>query len=142
MAEFQDIPVPLSQIMNQKMVRRVDLKNSIHNMIHLITISSYNEVKHDPLFGTEISEYDFENIYNTHILKDQLKKSVLNSIQRSEPRLKNVTVDLQIEQVEMNQKADQKRVKTQINMEINGIIDKTNEPLKHREVFFIGPLSF
>ncbi len=128
--------------MNQKMVRRVDLKNSIHNMIHLITISSYNEVKHDPLFGTEISEYDFENIYNTHILKDELRKSVLNSIQRSEPRLKNVTVDLQIEQVETGQRTDHKRVKTQINMEINGVIDKTNEPLQHLEVFFIGPLSF
>ncbi len=62
MADYLEIPFSSSAIMQQKDVKRIDLKQSIHNMIHLITITSYNEVRHDPLFGTEISEYDFENI--------------------------------------------------------------------------------
>ena len=142
MSNYLEIPVPVVQIMDQKDIRRIDLKTSIHNMIHLITITSYSEVKHDPFFGTEISDYDFENIYNTHSLKDKLKKSILNSIRKNEKRLTNVTIDLQIDQVEISTQVQNKRIKTQINMIVNGVIDKTNEPLQHQETFFIGPLSY
>ncbi len=142
MPDYLDIPVAFDKIIEQKDVRRVDLKKSIHNMIHLITVTSYDEVKHDPFFGTEISEYDFENIYNMHSLKDELKKSILISIQNNEKRLVNVNIELQIEQVEFATRVQNKRVKTQIIMIVNGIIDKTNEPLRHKEVFYIGPLSY
>ena len=111
-------------------------------MIHLITITSYNEVKHNPAFGTEISDYDFENIYNTHTLKDELQKSILNSIRENEKRLVNVNINLQIEQVDFNTKIQNRRIKTRIQMIVNGLIDKTNEPLQHEETFFIGPLSY
>ena len=142
MPEYLDIPLAVSEIMNQKDLRRIDVKSSIHNMIHLITTTSYNEVKHDPLFGTEISDYDFENIYNTHFLRDELKKSIVTSIRNNEKRLIDVSIDLQIVQVEINTRINNKRIKTQINMVIDGIIDKTNEPFKHNETFFIGPLSY
>jgi len=142
MPEYLDIPVAIPAIMNQQEVRRIDLKRSIHNMIHLITITSYNEVKHNPAFGTEISDYDFENIYNTHTLKDELQKSILNSIRENEKRLVNVNINLQIEQVDFNTKIQNRRIKTRIQMIVNGLIDKTNEPLQHEETFFIGPLSY
>lgn len=142
MPDYLDIPIAISDIMNQKEVRRVDIKKSIHNMIHLIIITGYNEVKHDTLFGTEIMEYDFENIYNTHSLKDELQKSVLLSIRNNEKRLINVNVNLQIEQVEIGTKIENRRVKTQIKIVISGMIDKTNEPLQHEEMIFIGPLSY
>jgi hypothetical protein len=142
MPEYLDIPFSFDTIINQKDAHRVDLKKSIHNMIHLITVSSYNEVKHDPFFGTDISEYDFENIYNTHTLKDELKNSVLQSIRNNEKRLVNVNVELQIEQVELAAMIRSRRIKTQIKMIVKGVIDKTNEPLVHAETFFIGPFSY
>lgn len=142
MPEYLDIPLDVNKILNQKDLPRIDVKRSIHNMIHLITVTSYNEVKHDPFFGTEISNYDFENIYNTHSLRDELKKSILNSIQNNESRLINLSIDLQIDQVEINTRINNKRIKTQIRMILDGVIDKTNEPFQHREIFFIGPLSY
>lgn len=142
MADYLDIPLALNKVINQKDLRRIDVKRSIHNMIHLITMTSYNEVRHDPFFGTEISDYDFENIYNTYSLKDILKKSILNSIRNNEKRLINVNIDLQIDQVEINTRINNRRIKTQIKMIIDGIIDKTNEPFQHAEAFFIGPLSY
>jgi len=142
MADYLDIPILLNEIMNQKDLKRIDLKSSIHNMIHLITVTSYSEVKHNPTFGTEISNYDFENIYNTHSLKDELKKSILDSIRNNEKRLTNLTIDLQIDQVEIRTKVYNKRIKTQIRLIIEGVIDKTNELLKHQETLFIGPLSY
>ena len=142
MPEYLNIPLDMKRIVNQKDLQRVDVKRSIHNMIHLITVTSYNEVKHDPFFGTEISNYDFENIYNPHSLRDELKKSILNSIRNNESRLINVSIDLQIDQVEINTRINNKRIKTQIKMVIDGIIDKTNESFQHIETFFIGPLSY
>lgn len=142
MAEYLDIPFSSSAIMQQKDVKRIDLKQSIHNMIHLITVTSYNEVRHDPLFGTEISKYDFENIYNTNVLNEKLRKSVLQSINNSEKRLINVDVELKIDQVELSARFRDKRVKTQIQMSIRGVIDKTNEPFLHNELFYIGPFSY
>ena len=142
MAEYLDIPIAFEDIMNMKDVKRVDLKKSIQNIIHLISTTSYNEVSHDPLFGTEIWKYDFENIYNTHILKDELKNSILNSIKNNEKRLIQVSIDVQIDQVEIGTKIQNRRVKTQINLIIDGVIDKTNERIKFQETFFIGPLSY
>lgn len=142
MTVYYDIPIGLREIIYKKDALKIDLKRSIHNIIHLITVTAYNEVKHDSSFGTEIWKYDFENIYNTHFLKDELKKSIINSIRKNERRLINVEIDLQIDQVEIGTKIQNKRIKTQIKMIIRGVIDKTNEPLKHQEVFFIGPLSY
>jgi phage baseplate assembly protein W len=142
MPGYLEIPIAIGDIMSQKELRRIDLKRSIHQMLHLITVTSYHEVRHDPLFGTDISEYDFENIYNMHALKDALQKSVLFSIRNNEKRLINVQVVLQIEQVEFTTKVHNRRVKTQIKMAIEGLLDKTNEPFRHEEMFFIGPLSY
>ena len=142
MADYLEIPFSSSAIMQQKDVKRLDLKQSIHNMINLITITSYNEVRHDPLFGTEISEYDFENIYNTNVLNDKLRKSVIQSINNNEKRVINVDVELKIDQVELSARYRDKRVKTQIRMNIRGVIDKTNELFQHNEVFYIGPFSY
>ena len=142
MPDYLDIPLSLKEIIHQKDLPRVDLIRSIHNMIHLITITSYNEVKHDPSFGTEISNYDFENIYNTHYLKDELERSILNSVRNNEKRLIDVSVSLQIDQVEFSSRIRNRRIKTQIKMVVNGVVDKTNEPFRHTEAFFIGPLSY
>jgi len=142
LAIYYDIPIDFRKIIDKKDIRKIDLKNSIHNVIHLITVTSYNEVKHDSSFGTEIWKYDFENIYNTHLLKDELKKSILNSIRKNEKRLINIKIDLQIEQVEISTKIQNRRIKTQIQMVVKGEIDKTNEPFHHQEAFFIGPLSY
>jgi hypothetical protein len=142
MPDFLDIPVSFKEIINQKDMPRIDLIRSIHNMIHLITITSYNEVKHDPSFGTEISNYDFENIYNAHYLKDELERSILNSVNNNEKRLIDVSINLQIDQVEFTSRIRNRRIKTQIKMVVNGVVDKTNEPFRHTEAFYIGPLSY
>ncbi|MDD4109754.1 MAG: hypothetical protein PHH93_13650 [Prolixibacteraceae bacterium] len=142
MFDYLEIPVAFKDIISQHDLMRIDVKRSIHNMIHLITMTSYEEVRHDPFFGNEISNYDFENIYNTHYLKDELKRSFLNSIMTNEKRLIDISVELQIDQVEFGYKIKNRRIKTQIDMVVKGIIDKTNEPFQHHEIFFIGPLSY
>ena len=141
-SNYLNIPLNFKDIKHKGSVDRIDVTSSIHNMIHLITTTEYNEVRHDPRFGCDIWQYDFENIYNPHSFKEDLKKSIRNSIRNNEKRLVNVNVDLQIEQVEITTKVRNKRIKTRIRLVVKGLIDKTNEPLIHNEMFFIGPLSY
>ena len=55
MIDYLDMPAAVEKIMEQKDIRRIDLKKSIHNMIHLITVTSYNEVK---MIGYLAPKYD------------------------------------------------------------------------------------
>jgi phage baseplate assembly protein W len=139
---FLNNPVSFGAIIRKAETRRIDLKQSIHNMLHLILTTSFGEVKHDPFFGCEIWQFDFENIYNPHSFKEDLKRSLQNSIRKNEKRLSRVTVDLQIEQLEISTRIKNKRIKTRIVLLISGLIEKTNEEFLHQEVFFIGPLSY
>jgi len=140
--DYLNIPVDFREIKRKGIVDRVDLKTSIHNLIHLITTTTYKEVRHNPEFGCDIWQYDFENIYNPHAFKEELRRSIRDSITRNERRLTGVRVDLQLEQVEVSTRIRNKRVKTRINMVVRGIVDETNEMLEHHEMFFIGPLSY
>ena len=139
---YLKIPLDLEEIMSKGTVRRIDDKQSVHEMIHLITTTAFGEDKHDPEFGCDIWKYDFENIYNPHWFKEELRLSILRSINSKEKRLEQITVDLAIEQVEIPTLVNNRRVKTRINLIVEAIIAKTNERFVHQETFFIGPLSY
>ena len=87
-------------------------------------------------------KFDFENIYNLPSFKEEIKKSLKNSILNNEKRLVNINIDLQIEQVEVPVKFKNKRVKIRILFVVTGIIEKTNEKFSHQDKFYIGPLSY
>jgi hypothetical protein len=139
---FIELPLQLDRIMSKDDIKRIDVKKSIHDMIHLTITTSYREVKHDSNFGCDIWKYDFENIYNPQNFKEQLRKSIKDSIQRQEKRLFDIEVKINIEQVEITTLINNRRVKTRISLDIEGVIDRTNEDFQHRETFFIGPLSY
>jgi phage baseplate assembly protein W len=141
-SSYLNIPISFKGIKRKDSLDHIDVKKSIHNIIHLITTTEYEEVRHDPKFGCDIWQYDFENIYNPHSFKEELKKSIRDSIRNNEKRITNVRVDLQIEQVEITTRVQNKRIKTRIRLVVKGMIDETNEALEHQEMFFIGPLSY
>jgi phage baseplate assembly protein W len=139
---FLNIPVNFKDIKQKSEVPRISVNNSIHNMIHLIVTTTFGEMKHEPSFGCDLWKFDFENIYNLPSFKEELKKSLRNSIINNEKRLVNVNVDLQVEQVDVPTKVSNKRIKIRIVFAVNGIIEKTNEAFAHHGRFYIGPLSY
>lgn len=142
MSEYLQIPLALGEITRKTELLRIDTKQSIHEMVHLIAITSFEEVKHLPHFGSAIWEYDFENVLNYFLLNDQLRNSIRKSVLENEKRLSKVNVDLEIEQVESGKKKHDICIKTVIKLLVSGLIKKTNEQFTHHESFFIGPLSY
>lgn len=139
---FLNIPINFKQIKQKGEVSRISVKNSIHNMIHLIVTTTYGEMRHDPTFGCDIWKFDFENIYNLPYFKEEIKKSLRNSILNNEKRLTHVNLDLNIEQVEVPTKVSNRRIKIRIVFIVTGVIEKTNETFMHQDKFYIGPLSY
>lgn len=139
---YLDIPVNFREIRQKGEVSRINTVSSIHSMIHLIITTECGEVRHDPNFGWDIRRFDFENIYNLPKFREELRKSILGSIQANERRLSDMRVDLQIEQAEIPFKLNNRRIKIRITLNILGVIEKTNEMFTHKEKFYIGPLSY
>ena len=139
---FLNIPVNFKDIKQKGEVPRISVNNSIHNMIHLIVTTTFGEMRHEPSFGCDLWKFDFENIYNLPSFKEELKKSLRNSILNNEKRLVSINVDLQVEQIEVPTKVSNRRIKIRIIFSVNGIIEKTNEFFTHRDKFYIGPLSY
>ena len=140
MVYYYNLPLNLADIVEKKEHQKCSLNESVASMIHLIITSHFGEFNHDSSFGCEIWEHDFENIINTQLYKDQLKKSIQQTVEKHEPRLSNIRVDIQIEQIESL--VGNRRAKSRIKLHIRGSLIKTNETFVFTEQFFIGPLSY
>lgn len=139
---YLDIPLNFNAFIQKGEVRRINEINSIHNMIHLIVTTEYGELRHDPAFGCDLRKFDFESIYNLPKFREELRKSLLNSIQRNEPRISDIKMDIQIEQAELPYRINNRKIKIRITLSLTGTVERTNEVFTHQEKFFIGPLSY
>lgn len=139
-SEYYYFPLKPVELIQKKEHLRISLKDSVSRMIHLITITHFGEYKPDESLGCEIWDFDFENITNYQLFKEQIKKSLLQTLEKYEPRLSQIRIDIQIQQVEIRVK--NRRTKSQITLKVDGVLTKTNEPYSYNENFFIGPLSY
>ena len=140
MNEFYTIPLQLGKVTRKKEIPKCGLPDSVAQMIHLIVTTGFGECKYNPSFGCEIWEKDFENIVNSQLYRENLRKSIQYTIEKQEPRLTGIRVDIQMEQVDY--RMFNRRTKSRIRIRITGMLTKTNEPFTFSDQFFIGPLSY
>ena len=138
--DFLQIPLRTDLLTNQQDLKRCSLTDSVANMFRLISITHFGENKQDDSFGNELWEYDFEIVDNMQAFKEKLSQSLQNTVIQHEKRLSNIKVNVVIEQVLTT--IYKKRIRQRIQIVLEGTIRKTNEPFKHQEVFFMGPLSY
>ena len=119
-----------------------DLNMSIAHCIHLVNTTSLGECSFDEDFGTEVWNVDFDNLKSRNQIKTTLRDAILKSIKRNEKRLKDIRVDLQIKQEEINTVNSSNRIKKRVDIGIVGKVVKTNENFNYSEYFYIGPLSY
>jgi len=140
LADYYKMPFQPKALMNKKEHPKCPLAESVAGMIHLILITTFGEYKPDPSFGCEIWEFDFENIFNSQIYREKLRTSVRETIEKHEPRLANVKVGIQIDQVDSGK--EMHRIKSRIRLRVDATLSRTNEAFSYTDQFFIGPLSY
>ena len=137
---YYNIPLELNQVINMEDCKMVSLAESVANMLHLITISTFGECKHDVRFGCAIWEQDFDTITNMQGFKERIKSSIEESLSIYEVRLSHIIIDINIQQFQSV--INKRRLKNRINLLIKGKLTETNEDFSWKENFFIGPLSY
>ena len=138
--DYYKLPLRLGNVSQKKEHAKCSLHDSVAGMVHLIAITYFGECKHDESFGCEIWEHDFENISNAQKHREKLINSIRNTIKKQEKRLGDISVDIQIEQIDYTM--FQRRIKSRITLHVKGRLVSTNEPFSHDDEFFIGPLSY
>lgn len=138
--DFLQIPLQLDLVTRQKQLKRCSLADSVAGMIHLIAVTHFGENKQDESFGNELWEFDFETIDNAQAFKEKLAGSLEDAILKHEKRLSSIKVSVGFDQVVTT--VYKRRVRQRIQIVIQGTLRKTNEPFNHKEVFYMGPLSY
>ena len=99
---------------------KCSLPESVAQMIHLLVTTGFGECRNNPTFGSEIWEKDFENIVNTQLYRETLRKSIQSTIEKHEPRLTGIRVDIQMDQVDYTMFSRRTKSRTTIRTEMKG----------------------
>lgn len=138
--EYYRLPFQPGRVMEKKEHPKCSLADSVAALLHLVAVTNFGDYTHDPTFGCEIWEHDFENISNSQIFREKLRVSIQATIEKHEPRLSNVRVGIQIDQIDY--RMGQRRIKSRIRLKVDATLTLTNEPFTFTDQFFIGPLSY
>ena len=125
----------------RKELKKISLQESISQFISILITTYFEEYSFDDEFGSEIWETDFDLLINANVLKERIKKSLLNQISTYEKRLHKV--DLRIDLREsLSERTKTVRLKKYLNIQIRGTIVKTDEPYRFVGDYYLAPLSY
>jgi phage baseplate assembly protein W len=140
--DYYSLPLALNQLTGKHDLPKCSLKQSVNQHLYLILTTSFDEFKCDPSFGCAIWDNDFDNVTSGHKVKENIRQSLLQSIQQYEKRISGVRVELMIVQEELpDSRGATRRVKKKIDITISSILKLTNEKHIYRDSFFLGPYS-
>ena len=142
--EYYPMPVPFEAILDRRDFYKTDLRNSLFQRIHLVLVTFLGESRYDPDFGCSVWDYDFENISNVNAWRDQVTKSILDSLTVHEKRIDRirVTIDIKPEEVFDPQLNKVARIRKRLDVTVEGRIVKTNESMKpFIEPIYVSPIS-
>lgn len=141
--QFYSIPVPFTRLIHCKSLPRVSLEKSIAQKIFLILLTHFEEYRFDYTFGCSVWDEDFEMLPRVNTWKEQLKRSIEESLNIHEPRLTNIQLGIKIDELPFTHPENDKirKIKKRISVSIEGRLTKTDEPFKHAETLFLSPIS-
>lgn len=139
---FYSKPFKLQSVLSGSELQTSDLGKSISNHIELIIFTRYGEHRHNPDFGCEIWDLDFELIVSESLWEEKFRKSLLKSITEYEKRIYSAAVEVKISEVE-NVYPLRKitEVKKKVDISVRAKLKITGEKYFFNTALFLSPLS-
>jgi phage baseplate assembly protein W len=139
---FYKIPLQLSKVLEGNELPVSDLSESVTKNLELIIMTKFGEHRHDPTFGCEIWDLDFELIISENLWEEKLRQSLLKSIGSHEHRLSGIDLEVSITDIEKWQSLKQHtEIKKRVDIQLSGTLHKTGEPFRFSTNLFLSPLS-
>lgn len=119
-----------------------DLRQSIAQNIFLMITTKYKENRYDESYGCEIWDMDFELVSNENMWLETIRKSIDVSVAKHEPRLYDVSVDVDVTMDEfVATLRSTKTVKKRLRIIVKGRINENGEPFSFDTNIYTSPLS-
>lgn len=139
---YYKTPLKLSNLLQGEDLPNCDLKESITKTLELIIMTRFGEHRHDPSFGCEIWDLDFELIVSENKWEEKLRQSLLKSITTHEHRLSDIQLAVSISEIEKSHVLKQHaEIKKRVDIALTGTIQKTGEFFKFNNSLFLSPLA-
>lgn len=139
--EYYSLPLAVDRLMLRQEHPKCSLQQSVAQNLHLLLTTAFGEFPGDEQFGCSIWDNDFDNITSAPKQKEQMRQSILLSVQRYEKRLSKVRIELMMQQEELPD-INGKRIKKRIDVSVTGTLNLTNDKFMRKYSFFVGPLSY
>jgi phage baseplate assembly protein W len=140
--EYYSLPLSLDSVLRKQDLSRCSLKESVYHHMHLILTTAFGEMTNDPNYGCSIWENDFDNLTSNNKIREQIKQSLISAVNKYEPRVQNVKVEILIRQEEQQTQLTGRHVKKLLDIKIAALLTATREPIQYNDRFFTGPLSY
>jgi phage baseplate assembly protein W len=138
---FYKLPIDFGSIIQKKELEKTSLEHSIAQQIILLATTTFGECKFDETYGSKIWEIDFDLLMNENTLKEIISKTMKESLNQHEGRIK--VNEIKVELSETNYKIKEvSRAKKRVDIIIEATVKSTNRPFDFRGYFFVGPLSY
>ncbi len=138
---YYEAPFNFKRFFEKKELKKLSLRDSISQFISISITTYFEEYTYDEEFGSEIWETDFDLLVSVNVLKEQIKYSLTDQIERYEKRMTNI--DLTVELMEtLSENSNKVRLKKYLYITITGTIIKTDEPFQFTGDYYLAPLSY
>lgn len=138
---YYKIPLQLSGLLEGNELSTCDLRDSISKTLELIIMTRFGEHRHDPSFGCEIWDLDFELIVSENKWEEKLRQSLLKSITTHEHRLSDIQLSVAITEIEkFHLFKKYTEIKKRVDISLTGVLHKTGEAFKFSNSLFLSPL--
>lgn len=138
---YYNIPFDFQMAKTKHDLPKIALTNSISAYIFMLITTSFGECKFDTEYGCRLWETDFDFQKSDNELKNFIKKSIFEALERNEKRLfiNDIIISLLNENLGNSQDI---RIKKKVILRIKGKIIHTNGDFSEEISFFISPLSY
>ena len=136
--DYYRLPLNFEDLLERRPLPRCSVQESVAQHLYLMLTTHFGESRFDPGFGCVVWQQDFEAMTNMR-WKDNVQRSMEQTITAREPRLEQVKVIVAVEDFEL--KGVNQRIRKRLEVTVRAVLHRTNEPFAFRASLFVAPLS-
>ncbi|RZJ88914.1 MAG: hypothetical protein EOO20_12325 [Chryseobacterium sp.] len=139
---FYSKPLKLDSLLKGLDFDHSEIGKSISDHIQLIIFTRYGENRHNPEFGCEIWDLDFELIISELLWEEKFRKSLLRSISEYETRIDHIDIAVKITEVEnIFPLRKITEIKKKVDITIRALLKTTGEKYYFNTSLYLSPLT-
>ncbi|OEK09824.1 lysozyme [Flavivirga aquatica] len=140
--KYIKLPINFSSLIKGKDSSSCSLEESIAQSIMMQITSRYGEVAGRPDFGSDIWELEFNQLVKVYEWEEDVKQSLLKTINLYEKRLYDVDVTVNLSEFEKESSLRRRRdIRRKADIFVTGKIIYQDLPFHFNTVLYISPLS-